>query len=438
MGLTLSLDDAIRLALQQNLQLQSHQDRVVSAKMSVETAKSAFKVQIRPEVSGLFQEGDEDMSQQYGVRLSKKFTFGGELSGRTTTGITDSATDRYQTDVTLTYTYPLLKGRGATATTAELRSAERNIRAQQHALTLAQQQLVISVATAYYGILRDQMLIDVNQRALERAQLLLQATEAKLKVGMASQMDVFRAELQALTAETGVVDAKESLEQTKRQCNLLLGADLGTEFTLSTPLQYEPVELDSDQLVQQALDTRLELYDTYENITEAERRLRIARQNLYPPLDFSVQYTFSGSGNALDESFDLKRQGWGIGVNSSFNVSFAQEQSAYQQAQMAYNAALRALQTTEQDVMLNVLQTITSVRQAQTRVTLQEQSVAQAEKQLELAELRYKKGLSDNLAVIEAEESVIKAKSSYYSAVMQHVLSKMKLQQATGTMKLPL
>jgi outer membrane protein TolC len=77
------------------------------------------------------------------------------------------------------------------------------------------------------------------------------------------------------------------------------------------------------------------------------------------------------------------------------------------------------------------------VQQAQTRVELQEQSVMQAEQQLELAELRYKKELSDNLDVIDAEGSLIDAKSSYYSAVMQHTLEQMKLQQATGTLDVP-
>ena len=63
--------------------------------------------------------------------------------------------------------------------------------------------------------------------------------------------------------------------------------------------------------------------------------------------------------------------------------------------------------------------------------------MTQAEKQLELAELRYKKGLSDNLDVIDAEEAVLKATTSYYSAIAQHMLAKLKLQQAAGTLEIP-
>lgn len=433
---SLSFDEAVQIALAQNVQLQSVREGVTSANISLESAKSQFGIQIRPNVSGLFQTGD-NLNQRYGIQVSKKFPVGGTIEWQTNTRVDESSTDSYRTELTLRYTQPLLKGRGTLVNTTDVTAAERRTRSQYRALLLAQQQLIISVATSYYGILRDQLLLDVNYRAVERAHLLLQAAEAKLKVGMASKMDVFRAELQVLTAEQGLVDAEESLENIQRRFNMLLGTELNAKFTLTTPLTYEPIEVDQDILVQQALDNRLEIQNTYESLTEAEQRLQIARQNMYPPLDISIQYTLSGEGNGFQDSLDLKDTDWGIGVNTSFDFNFAQERGAYQQAQLAHNAALRAVQSTEQDIMLEVLRAVNSVRQAQARIVLQEQSVAQAEKQLELAELRYKKGLSDNLDVIDAEESALKAKTGYYSAVVQHILAKLTLKHVTGSLDIP-
>ncbi len=434
---SLSLDEAIGLALEQNCTLQAVQDRLTSVNISLEVARAAFGIKIRPEVSGLFRQADE-MTQSYGVYLSKRLAqTGGDITWQTTTWKDDSLEEPYQTDVAIGYTQPLLKGRGPLPATAELEAAEHAVRSQYRALLLAEQQLILNVASAYFGIVRDQMLVEVNERALERAKTLLAAAQAKLKVGMASKMDVFRAELQVLTAENGLVDARESQEQAWRQLNLLLGLELERTFTLSTPLQYEPITSDSAQLVQTALDNRLELVEAYENVQEAERRVKLARQNLYPPLDLSVRYTLSGAGDAFDESLELKDNAWSVGINSAFDLDFASDRAAYQQAQLSYNGAVRAYEAAEQDVRLDVLQTLTQVNQAQARVYLQEQSVLQAEKQLELAELRYKKGLSDNLDVIDAEEALVKAKTSYYSAVVQHLLAKLRLQQAAGTLDVP-
>ncbi len=432
----LSLDDAIRLALKQNVNLQSSRDRVTGANISLEAAKSDFRIKIRPALSGFLGQ-DEEITQNYGLHLSKQFHSGGEASWQIKTRIDENQDDQYQTDVTVAFTQPLLKGRGKLSTTQELVSGERNTRSQYRALILAQQRLMIDVTSAYYGILRDQMLREVNTRALDRAKTLLQAAEAKLKIGMASKMDVFRAELQVLTTENGTVDAAESLENTRRRFNLLLGTDLEANFVLSSTLDYTSVTLDKEQLIQQALENRLELQDAQENVIDTKRRLKIAKQNLYPPLDISIQYTLSGKGDVFDKSLELDDSSWGVGVNSSFNLDFANDRATYQQAQLALDGAIRAFQSKEQDIILEMLQTITSVQQAQARVQLQQQSVLQSEKQLELSDLRYKKGLSDNLDIIDAEEALIKAKTSYYSAVAQHLIAKMRLKLVTGTLEVP-
>ncbi|GAK58109.1 hypothetical protein U27_05082 [Candidatus Vecturithrix granuli] len=432
----LPLDEAIALALKQNINLQSARDRLTSANISLEAAKSDFQIKVRPEVSGLFRQG-ENVDQAYGIQVSKQLKFGAELQWQTNTRIDESLDNAYQTDMTLSLTQPLLKGRGILPTTQELVAAERSTQSQYRSLILAQQQLMINVATNYYGILRDEMLIEVNQRALERARLLLQAAEAKLKIGMASKMDVFRAELQVLTAENGTVDARESLENTRRQFNLLLGVDLETTFELTSPLEYQAIEIQKEELLQYALEHRLELQEASDNVQDAERRLKIARQNLYPPLNLSVQYTFSGEGNAFDQSLELDEKYWGIGVNSSFDLDFARDRATYQQTQLALNSAIRAWQATQQDVILEVLQMLNSVKQAQARVELQKQSVVQAEKQLELSDLRYKKGLSDNLDVIDAEEALLNANTNYYATIVQHLIAKMRLKQATATLEVP-
>ncbi len=179
------------MALKQNITLQSARDRLTSANISLEAAKSDFQIKIRPEVSGLLRQ-DQTLDQAYGIQVSKRLKFGSTLQWQTNTYIDESLDNAYQTDVTLSLlTQPLLKGRGTLPTMQEQVSAERSVQSQLRSLMLVQQQLMINVALNYYGILRDEMLIEVNQRALERAQLLLQAAEAKLNIGMASKMDVF-------------------------------------------------------------------------------------------------------------------------------------------------------------------------------------------------------------------------------------------------------
>ena len=128
-GVSLALDDAIRLALRQNLDMQTARERVTGADISVNAAQAKFKLAIRPNVSGLYQQNDE-LDQTYGLRLSKQFTTGGEASWETQTQVDDSddAEDPYQTNLIFAYTQPLLRGRGSRAATAQLASAEQTAR----------------------------------------------------------------------------------------------------------------------------------------------------------------------------------------------------------------------------------------------------------------------------------------------------------------------
>ncbi|MBD3306510.1 hypothetical protein GF339_08920, partial [candidate division KSB3 bacterium] len=133
----LSLEEAIQFALRHNINLQSARDRVSSANISLESAQSEFQIAIRPELSGLFQQG-EDVRHDYGLRISKQFRYGGEMSWRATTSIDDDADEEeyYQTDLTLAYTQPLLKGRGKLPTTQEIVAAEYQTRSQYRTLLL--------------------------------------------------------------------------------------------------------------------------------------------------------------------------------------------------------------------------------------------------------------------------------------------------------------
>ncbi len=431
----LSLDEAVSLALQHNLDLLNSRDRMMSADISLDTAQSEFRVSIRPEVSGLYQQSDE-LDQSYGVRFSKRFTTGSEASWEVRTQVDDSdeQDEPYQTDLIFAYKQPLLRGRGTLAATDRIVSAQEQRRIQQRAYLLAQQRLIVQVVSSYYGIARDQLLIDAHERAVERADLLKNAADAKLKVGMASKMDVFRAELQLLNAQNRIVDARASLANEQRRFNVLLGNAADIRYAFVSALTYTPTPLDQEELIRQALEYRLELKTANDRIGETERQLMIARQNLLPPLDVSVRYTFRGTGEAFDQSWDMEDDFWGVGLSSSFDMNMAQERANYRQAQLTLNAAIRALQTTQEDIISEVMQTIVSVRQAQASVELQTQSVAQAEKQLELSSLRYKKGLSDNLEVVESEENLMNAKTGYYSAVAQHLVATLRLQQATGTL----
>ena len=83
----------------------------------------------------------------------------------------------------------------------------------------------MEVVASYYNIVRQQGLIDVAEKSVERSNELLRASEARLKVGLASKLDVFRAELLLSQAEESLINREEALELAMDTFKFNLGLD---------------------------------------------------------------------------------------------------------------------------------------------------------------------------------------------------------------------
>ena len=115
------------------------------------------------------------------------------------------------TDLRLLLSQPLLRGVGPNATFFELTNARRAVQGQQRSLALAQQRLAVDVAAAFYGVVAQRQLLEVARQSLQRTEALLKSSEARLQVGLASKLDVFRAELQAAQARDAMVRSEAGL-----------------------------------------------------------------------------------------------------------------------------------------------------------------------------------------------------------------------------------
>src|SRR6185436_7470896 len=140
----------------------------------------------------------------------------------------------------------------------ELRNSRRGREAQERSHELARQRLVVDVTRTFYEVAQQRQLLTVSRQSLKRSETLLQASEARLKVGLVSKLDVFRAELQASQAQEAAVRAEATLESALERFRTLLGlaptdalepeSHLLTEAVTDAPL--EPL----DVLTQRALE----------------------------------------------------------------------------------------------------------------------------------------------------------------------------------------
>ena len=428
---TLSLAQAVALALKKNYGLLAAADGVQSARVNYTAARAQFYPQLTPR----YQRSAEESS--FAVEASQRVPWtGGSLSVsalmRSLPG-TDLALTR-STGMQLLLSQPLLRGFGPNAAHYALRNSRRAQQAQERAYELGRQRLAVDVARSFYQIVQQRQLLAVARQSLQRSQSLVKASEARLQVGLVSKLDVFRAELQASQAQDAMVRSQAALDTALEQFRVLLG------LSPTEPLEPEGVELADElagdgepleTLLERARGRRLELQESRDQVDDAQRSVSLARQNLLPQLDLNLGLTQGGFGTTFTNAFTTDRR-----VNLFFSASYPVERSAERAsravAEIEVTARARAVRQQELQVEGEVRAAVRELERIRKSVELQKKGVEVAEQQRRLATLRYQRGLASNFDVVDAEGSLVLARSALVNLLTSYQVARIELMRVTG------
>jgi outer membrane protein TolC len=417
------LERAIREALERSPALQPSIDDVTLAEISQAAVKGRYAPRLTPVVSAM-TDPDGSIHRQVGVSLGQRFTFGTEVSVR-------ADSQAYSVSVT----QPLLQPFGPAAT-ADLTNAERAVNSAMRRAVLAQEHLMLDVARTFYSVLAQQRLVEAGTRAVTRAQTLRASSEARTAVGLATRLDVLRADLLEAQAQAQLDLQQEQLAEQTDRLKVLLGRSLISPLTLAGGDTWTPVGSPPDvplvQLTASALGSRVELLDAREGVRDAERMVKVARWRLVPDIGVTAGYT--RVGDAFPTATVIARPqpgGWFAGISTTYELNRSSN-TAVASAEVRVRAARRMLTDLEQQVEADVRRAHRARERADASVIIQTRAVELARQQLRLAELRYERGLAGNFDVIDAETNVFQAGSGLIAAQVARALADLALDRATG------
>ena len=431
---TIDLGASVRRALEQNFGLLDSADSVTASRFQESAARDEFLPRLTP----VYQRS-EDRSV-FGVDVSQKLPWtGGTLtaSGRYLSEPTADAPFPKTTDVRLLLSQPLLRGFGPNATFFDLQNAKRARVGQERGLALARQRLAVDIAAAFYGVIAQRQLLDVARQSLERTDGLLKSSEARLEVGLASKLDVYRAELQAAQAQDAMVRSEAALDTALERFRGLLALPPGDPVEPEAAALpevggelFEPVEA----LVARALENRLELAEARDQVGDARRTASLARQNLFPQIDLNVGVTQLGYGGTFGDAWAAGDRRVEVFLSASYPIQQSAERANQAVAQLQVGSRERGVRERELQIEQEVRQARRELEQIKKSVELQQQAVVVAARQRRLAVLRYQRGLGSNFDVVDAESSLVTARSALVQLLTTYAVARLDLKRTTGTL----
>ncbi|GMR24436.1 MAG: hypothetical protein BMS9Abin37_2981 [Acidobacteriota bacterium] len=431
----LSLAEAVRLALVNNLNLLATVDVVQGAQISEQVAESRFNFKVTPSYArGIGEQSVVD--QRFGLEVTKLLPLGTTVTGSYRSDAASNQLGNFNNSIVgFGMTQPLLRGFGKKTTEFGLENSRRSRQGAERNLDLSRQRLAVDVVASYYNIVRQQGLLDVADGSLTRNRELLRASEARLEVGLASKLDVFRAELQLSQAEDDLILRNEALELAFDAFKFNLGFDPWERVSLEiVEPEFQPIDVDIDALTELALRNRLEVREERDRIDDARRAQVVSKQSLLPQLDLNVRYEQRGIGDSLGSSFNFQDSAFNVFLSTSYALDRTNERASFALSQIDVDARRRQLKLTEYNVANEVRAAARSVLRVGKSIVLQERNIDFAEKQMRLATLRYQRGLASNFDIIDAENNLIRARSNYVSLVTDYHVAQIQLKRVSGTL----
>ena len=434
---TLTLDEAWLAGLRGSFAIADARDSLRAAGILEFDAKARFF----PKVTPSYFNGPNEHGWSIEASQALPWT-GGDLRATRTTrtfeGV-DTPSARLN-DTTFTWSQPLLRGAGPNASLYELRNARRAREAQERNLVLSKQRLLIDIARAYYQTTAQRQLLEAARQSASRSAALRQASEARLDVGLSNKLDVYRAQLSEAQAEQTAVQAETALRSALERFRILIGRS-PSDPVEPARVDIEPPRADStesvESLVGAALERRLDLAETREQIEDARRASSLSRQNLLPDMSLNVRFTDQRSAFPTGP-FQVNTKRWESFLSASLPLERAADVARVQLSGIEVKSRERFYEQRRYEVEAEVRAVHRDLGSLLRSIQTQQGAVDIADQQLRLANLRYQRGLASNFDVVDAEGSLLAARGALAQLLAAWQVARLDLERAVGRLNVDL
>ncbi len=403
----LTLDEAIRIALENNPALKISERSLHKAANSVREARSAGNFQLLS--TATYTRLDRVAKAQFGPQTIRL----GNLENRT---------------VRISLNLPIDIS-GIISNT--VRSANVGVSIAELELRRTRNDLILQVIEAYQGVARAEEFVRVAEEALRNAEERLRLIRAQVDAGVASQFDLLRAETQVAQNRQALLNARNNVQLAQARLNSVLGRDLNTPVQVTLPTEQLPeMEGTLESLTAQAYAQRPEISAAEQSIRLAVLNIQNARRGSLPTLMLSGQWDF----NLNTTTFNPRRETFtAVAVLSVPIWDGGITQARVAQARNDLEIAQLRLQQTKELVALEVRSAYLSLLDARARLEVARKGLEQATEALRLARVRFEAGVSPQLEISDAEVAFTQARTNLVNAQYDYLSAFATLLRAVGT-----
>ncbi len=278
-----------------------------------------------------------------------------------------------------------------------------------------------------------QRTVEASEQSLKRSREILEASRARQAAGLVSKQDVYRAELAVLNAENALEDRRRALRDALEALHELIGLSGTGRIAVDTEIR-ELVPVLPRDWKDGVLERRADWLAYKTRLKISELALYKAQRDLLPDISLDVMLERKGLGNSFGEASSLDESNWSVQLELRSTLDNFQEKLALSRERINAARLKREGQALKRKIQREARNAMEDLQADERRYRIAVRKLEQARQSLELARIRYERGLSDNLDLIDAQTAYAEAELEILRSRVAYNIGVVELGHAIGVL----
>ncbi len=422
---TLTLNDAIKIALQRNSTLKKTENNLATYQSNVKAAYGAFLPSLGANGSANWSRNESAGGESF-VYQGKTFT----------TDPTSSETRNYS--IGAGANIDLFDG---LSNIANLSQSKNDLESAELYFQRVKQDIVFNTINLYYAIVNNQQLLKVKDDNVIWNKRNLETVTEKNKLGAVTLADVYAQQVQYGNAELDVVNTKNALESAKADLLDYLGLDVLDNYQYSDSLSSQELSIlnqklseeygNVSQLVEEALNKRSDYQSVQLDYKSAENGVTKAWSGYLPKLTGSA--SFNTYANEVNKLFKSKNYSAGLTLSIPIFSNFNTENQVEFAKVNVLNKQI-AVNDLERQIKKNLQSTYLNLQAAEKALEVDKRNIESAQESQKIESEKYSLGSGTLLNVLVANSNYTTALTNYINAQFAYVKLNEQLKYYLGVL----
>jgi outer membrane protein TolC len=464
-----SIDDAVRLALEQNLDIQVNRLNPQISDLDIAQARAAWTPEVSANIATVGSDSPvnsflvaaeggatktSDRRFTTGLGYSQLFPWGGNTSlswdsfRSTSNSLFTNFNPTLRSNVVFDYTQPLLRNREIDASRQQLQVTRKNREMSDVQFREVVVNTTRNVKNAFWDLAYARASLNVNQQSLDLARQSLRNTRSRVEIGTMAPIDIVEADAEVADREEAVIVAEAAIEQAQDRLKALV-LDPATpdfwniRFELVDVNPYQPQAIDLDAAVRAALDKRTDLAQARKTLESSDINLRYAKNQTLPDLNLQVNYGLTGLGgteflrgpgfpgpvinqinrgfgSVMGDLFANNFPNWTVSLNVGYPIGVATEEANLARSRLQYSQSQVQIKNIELQIVTQVRDVARQVNTNAKRIDTTRASRQLNERRLEAEEKKFAAGTSTSFFVFQAQRDLSEARNNELRALLDY------------------